>query len=164
MAMVVNQEKCNGCGVCVDYCPMEAIRLIDGTAQIDQNSCRECEACLSACPTGAISAVVSTPQPILQPDRVEVVKVNPQKTVPASSITKTKTNNWANIILALLSSELIPRMSDILNTVLEQKSRTNQVVMKSSQTKDSTWNDSGRQRRMRHRAQYRNRRYSNIRS
>lgn len=161
MAMVINPEKCNGCGVCVDDCPMEAIELINGIAQIDQKRCRECEACLSACPMGAITTTAFC-QPISKPERGEIVKVNPSQAISTSSNTKTKTNNWASVFLALLSSDLIPRMTDLINTVFEQKSQTSQIAIKSTPTKESIWLDYGRQRRKRYRAQYRNHRFSNI--
>ncbi|MCU4164340.1 MULTISPECIES: 4Fe-4S binding protein [Marinilabiliaceae] len=51
---VVNKEECTGCGVCVEVCPMAAIELIDGKAQINNEKCRNCGLCLGECPVGAI--------------------------------------------------------------------------------------------------------------
>lgn len=161
MAMVINPEKCNGCGICVDDCPMEAIELINGIAQINQTRCRECEACLSVCPMGAISTTASY-RPISKPERVEIVKVNPTQILPTASNTKTKTNNWANVLLALLSSDLIPRVAGLINAVLEQKAQSNQKATKPTLINEPIWVDKGRQRRKRYRAQYRNHRFSNI--
>ena len=50
----VDQEKCTGCGQCVDVCPIEAIELDNGMAVIS-DECIECGACVDTCPTEAIS-------------------------------------------------------------------------------------------------------------
>lgn len=52
----INQEKCNGCGLCVDACHEGAIDLIDGKAQLTrENYCDGLGDCLPTCPTDAIS-------------------------------------------------------------------------------------------------------------
>ncbi len=55
MPAVVDLEKCEGCGDCVDACPNEAIEIIDGKAKIDEEECIDCAACVDACPTEAIT-------------------------------------------------------------------------------------------------------------
>jgi Fe-S-cluster-containing hydrogenase component 2 len=52
--MVVNNDKCIGCGTCVDICPVNAISLQDGKAVINQEKCVNCGACAGACPVNAI--------------------------------------------------------------------------------------------------------------
>ena len=54
MAAKVDQEKCTGCGICVDACPMEAIKIENKKAVISDD-CSECGACESECPNDAIS-------------------------------------------------------------------------------------------------------------
>ncbi|HMM20683.1 MAG TPA: 4Fe-4S binding protein [Selenomonadales bacterium] len=55
--MLVNQEKCIGCGICIPYCPAQAISITGRKAAIDQAECLECGNCLRRdvvpCPTGA---------------------------------------------------------------------------------------------------------------
>lgn len=51
----IDQEKCTGCGECVDACPTEAISLVDDKAVIDADSCGECMSCIDVCPAEAIS-------------------------------------------------------------------------------------------------------------
>ena len=55
MAATVNTDECLGCGVCVDACPAEAIKLEDGHAVVDEAECLECGACTSECPVSAIT-------------------------------------------------------------------------------------------------------------
>lgn len=55
MAAKVNEELCTGCGACVEGCPVEAISLSNGKAQIDGDKCVDCGVCVGECPTDAIS-------------------------------------------------------------------------------------------------------------
>ncbi len=55
MAAVVDKEKCSGCETCKGECPVEAIKMVDGKAEVDASICIECGACTGACPCEAIS-------------------------------------------------------------------------------------------------------------
>lgn len=50
----VDKTQCNGCAVCIDACPQNAIELIDGKAVIDVNKCTLCGKCIGICPQDAI--------------------------------------------------------------------------------------------------------------
>jgi len=51
----VNRELCEGCGVCVDECPVDAIRLDDDAiAVIDEAACIRCGRCHDVCPHDAV--------------------------------------------------------------------------------------------------------------
>ncbi len=54
MAAQVDKEACTGCGICVDECPVEAIKLVDDKATVDEDACTECGQCVDACPNEAI--------------------------------------------------------------------------------------------------------------
>jgi 2-oxoacid:acceptor oxidoreductase delta subunit (pyruvate/2-ketoisovalerate family) len=51
---VVDEDKCAGCGICVDVCPQGAITM-DRVAKIDVNKCTGCSICVNECPRSAIS-------------------------------------------------------------------------------------------------------------
>ena len=55
MAIQIDQEKCTGCGLCVDICPLEAISLENDKAKVDKGTCTECGQCVDECPNKAIS-------------------------------------------------------------------------------------------------------------
>ena len=54
----IDQEKCNGCGICADACHEGAIGMVDGKAALlREDYCDGLGDCLPACPMGAISFV-----------------------------------------------------------------------------------------------------------
>ncbi len=54
MAVKVDEEKCTGCGLCVESCNVEAIKIEDDKAVIS-DECVECSVCIGECPQEAIS-------------------------------------------------------------------------------------------------------------
>jgi ferredoxin len=52
----IDDEKCDGCGLCVDACHEGAIALVDGKAKLTRDDyCDGLGNCLPVCPTGAIT-------------------------------------------------------------------------------------------------------------
>ena len=52
----IDQEKCDGCGLCVPSCAEGAIQIVDGKAQLVADKfCDGLGACLGECPQGALS-------------------------------------------------------------------------------------------------------------
>ena len=54
----IDENKCNGCGLCVNGCHEGALRMVDGKAKLVSDSyCDGLGACLPECPAGAISII-----------------------------------------------------------------------------------------------------------
>jgi ferredoxin len=51
----INEEKCDGCGLCIPDCPEGALQMIDGKARLVSDLfCDGLGACIGNCPQGAI--------------------------------------------------------------------------------------------------------------
>ena len=54
----IDEEKCNGCGICIPNCHEGAMQLIDGKARlISDLFCDGLGACIGHCPEGAIEII-----------------------------------------------------------------------------------------------------------
>lgn len=54
-AVIINKEKCIGCGRCVGDCPGGKLKMVDGKAEFMFSRCIECGHCFAICPVGAVS-------------------------------------------------------------------------------------------------------------
>ena len=52
---VLDPKTCEGCGICVERCQMEALRLQDDRVAHHVDRCIGCGLCVSACPTGSLA-------------------------------------------------------------------------------------------------------------
>lgn len=55
MAVMVDVEKCTGCGTCGEGCPVEAIKVENDKAVVDGEACIDCGTCIDECPVEAIA-------------------------------------------------------------------------------------------------------------
>lgn len=52
----LDEDKCTGCGMCIEVCPHEVLELSGKRVQIcDRDACMECGACAKNCSFSAIS-------------------------------------------------------------------------------------------------------------
>jgi len=50
----IKEEKCVGCSICIEKCPVDAISMQAEKAQIDMDKCIHCGTCHSVCPQEAV--------------------------------------------------------------------------------------------------------------
>lgn len=96
--MVINQEKCIGCGLCIPYCGPKAISIQDKKAYIDLDICVECGNCKFAkvCPKDAI-----VQQTLVMPRLIRAIFSNareksPNTGIPGRGTEEMKTNDITN--------------------------------------------------------------------
>lgn len=53
--MKIDSEKCDGCGICMEICPVSAIQMENKKATLNAELCVECGSCVNPCPKQAIS-------------------------------------------------------------------------------------------------------------
>lgn len=53
--VIVDKNKCTGCGSCVKICHESCMTLVDGAVSIDYGFCSTCSQCVAICPVQALS-------------------------------------------------------------------------------------------------------------
>lgn len=57
MVTIINLESCDGCGSCVDNCPVEVLAVSNGkVAVVDSSMCTDCGCCVIACPHNVLQS------------------------------------------------------------------------------------------------------------
>jgi len=66
--ITIDEEKCDGCGVCIPACAEGALKIVDGKARLVKESyCDGLGACLNECPQGAITLEEREAEPFSLP-------------------------------------------------------------------------------------------------
>lgn len=52
---IIDQDKCNGCGLCVSVCGCGALMMVNNVVEaVEVENCHWCTICELVCPIGAI--------------------------------------------------------------------------------------------------------------
>ena len=52
-----NQDTCDGCSICLDRCPMDALTIEDFKSIVNLDRCIGCGLCVTTCPTDSLQLV-----------------------------------------------------------------------------------------------------------
>lgn len=85
----IDEEKCNGCGLCVPNCAEGAIQIIDGKARLVKDSyCDGLGACLGHCPQDALKIIEREAEDFNEDEALEFARKMKEKSqkpnVPAA--------------------------------------------------------------------------------
>jgi Pyruvate/2-oxoacid:ferredoxin oxidoreductase delta subunit len=146
--LYVDENRCSGCGACVNVCPRGAIDIQDGKASIVQALCNHCEACAAACPERAILSVTET---ALVPEAERAQAVRPQEgSRPASVVARAAPALGAALLF--IGREVVPRVTDYVLDVVDRRMRQDSVeAAQGSQIPADSQQTSGSGRRRRRR-------------
>lgn len=64
---VAKMNTCDGCELCVDRCPVNAVRVNDVIPVVETPICIGCGLCVTGCPTGTLSLVRKSENEIIEP-------------------------------------------------------------------------------------------------
>ena len=109
--IIIDENKCNGCGQCASGCPEGAIKMINGKARlVNEFYCDGLGACIGTCPVGAISIEERTAAPYDEKKTMgNIVKEGPE-TINAH-LDHLKSHNqtaYYNEAIAYLNEHAIP--------------------------------------------------------
>ncbi len=79
----IDEELCDGCGLCVPDCAEGSLQIVDGKAKlVSDNLCDGLGACLGSCPTGALK-IIERQAEDFDEDAVEEFLANMKKQEPS---------------------------------------------------------------------------------
>jgi NAD-dependent dihydropyrimidine dehydrogenase PreA subunit len=148
--LYVDEERCAGCGACVDVCPRGAISIRNGQATISQSLCNQCEACAAVCPEGAILSVIDSS---LVPADSREQALQPEESIGVRSVT-TRVAPVLGATLLFLGREVVPRVADYLLDAFDRRmSRNagNRSELSETSVASSRGPGAGQRHRRRHR-------------
>lgn len=116
----IQSQQCEGCGACMDVCPVGAIHLINQIATIDYDKCQNCEVCVTACSNNAIVAILEQ-EPVS--DIPSLIPVPSQPAVVQYASPKASIMPWVGTALAFVGREILPRVAVSLLEAWDHRTR-----------------------------------------
>ncbi|MCD6488362.1 MAG: 4Fe-4S binding protein [Desulfurococcales archaeon] len=55
--IIIDQERCDLCRLCIDYCPAYVFSIDDNKIVVEEKNCIECYGCIPLCPKKAIDII-----------------------------------------------------------------------------------------------------------
>jgi len=109
---LVDRGKCTGCGLCLEACSQQAVRMRNGTAFIDQGLCAGCGACRAACGNDAIYEVE-----ILAPSTAAAARQQSKPLAQPGSVTFWGSGKRATLprVLAALAPVIIEGLHGLIS-------------------------------------------------
>ena len=135
--MYVDETRCTSCGVCLQVCPSNALRLVDDKVRIDAALCNDCQACVEVCPSDAIITTLPAIVPAARATThsTQINSVVKQKTLAAPARVIAPAIGTA---LTFLGREVAPRVaSAVAETMLNHAAERTRTMPTSSVRKDS---------------------------
>lgn len=87
----IDEDRCDGCGICIPACVEEALQIVDGKARLVKDSfCDGLGACLNECPQGAIALEEREAEAFEE----EEVKMNLESKIGLDSCPSAAVQNW----------------------------------------------------------------------
>jgi NAD-dependent dihydropyrimidine dehydrogenase PreA subunit len=130
--LIIDLERCEGCGACVEVCPEGALYLVENEATVDTSLCDECghlppgseTACVVACPREAISliaeALPSVTKPVLLPTSQPEPTTVQIKTEPDHRPLPARVVPLLGAMVSWAGRELLPLLADSLVRSLDR--------------------------------------------
>ena len=160
MVIVIDAQRCDGCGACVAVCPTGALYFVEDKVAIDGALCRECEACLTACPNGAIVFVVQE-EPATEAARLPALvpegsrrlqpEVIPVRVPPATVPLRSRALPMVGAALAWAGREIRPWLADLLLDTLDRYTTRLQAKDSARSRRISARGGKGKGQQRRHR-------------
>ena len=114
----IDEEKCNGCGLCIPGCPEGALQMIDGKARLVSDlMCDGLGACIGDCPEGAIEIEEREAEPYNETIVIQEIIKHGENTVIAHLKHLKEHNELAYLKEAI---QFMENISDTLDFDLQQ--------------------------------------------